>query len=330
VLALLLAACGTAFERVDPSEADAQGDGAVNPTPEAAPDTDVTSAADASAADASAADALVRAEAAGSEASLLDAPRTTPHDATSNTDVNVNVDATANLDATIKTDAAVDARIIDAAPDLSAMRDQSNDVMRMADVSSEALATDVAVVPRSNLLDDFEREDGALGGRWTGDVGAFAIERGRLVVKQSGCYTLYFTGPDAHLTQEAHVTLKKVPEGVGELNLVLKARSAAGCEHIEVDYQPAKQLIGVFGCEYQDGAPTWTEAAAQKSADLAIDHVFKATVDESGNVRLYDNDVALASYVAPNWAESTVARGGLGLSFCDALGAELDDFGGVP
>ena len=178
--------------------------------------------------------------------------------------------------------------------------------------------------PTTNILDDFNRANGAIGSNWSGTTSGYSIASNRLDVG-SGDYLFWNTssfGPN----QEAFVTVTNVDPNAGEQDLILKSQSSSGWSSgvIEVWYSASSSIVQVWTYTYSQG---WVQRGADIPVTFANGDQFGARATADGQVKVYRNGTLLATRDVTAWPY--YANGGyIGLWFINASNAVLDDFGG--
>ena len=175
-------------------------------------------------------------------------------------------------------------------------------------------------------LDVFDRENGPIGGNWTGNTPQYRILDDQLQVWTDGSNSdIYWNevfGPD----QEAYVTLSQINGSATEMNLLLKSQSNTtwGDGVLEVLYNPGSQVVQVWTWEWPQG---WVQHGADISISFVDGDVFSARALSDGMVEIYRNSTLVGTRDVSSW--SLYDQGGyIGLWFIGAQGTRLDDFGG--
>ncbi len=178
--------------------------------------------------------------------------------------------------------------------------------------------------PTTNVLDNFDRGNGSLGGNWSGDTAGYSVASNRLDVGAGE--DIYWNVSAWGANQEAFVTLTTIDPNGGEQDLLLKSQSSSDWSAgvLEVWYDAANGRVQVW---------TYTEAQnwVQRGGDIAVTFAngeqlgARATAD--GQVKVYRNGTLLATRDVTGWPY--YAEGGyIGLWYINAGNAVLDDFGG--
>jgi hypothetical protein len=182
--------------------------------------------------------------------------------------------------------------------------------------------------PSTPMRDDFNREDGVVGGSWSVNPAsnAFSIENGQLVkntdstILQVMLWPVQF-GPD----QEAFVTLSEIDTTFTEMVLTLKAQNPSStCSSVSVLYAPSTGQVEVWLCET---ANQWVKQGGKAVLFQAGDRL-GGRARANGVVEVYRNSEQVAEYSVANW--SAASNGGyIGIS-PDVYGKvrSYDDFGG--
>lgn len=181
--------------------------------------------------------------------------------------------------------------------------------------------------PTTNVLDNFNRVDGAIGNDWGGNSYAYLISSNQMLVDSGGSNSdIYWSaeafGPD----QEVYVTFSQVNANAGEQDLLLKVQNNNnwGDGVLEVLYDSTNQRVQVWTYEWPQ---EWIQYGADIPVTFSDGDQFGARARADGTVEVYRNGELLATRDITSW--SHYADGGyLGLWIIDGEGAILDDFGG--
>ena len=188
--------------------------------------------------------------------------------------------------------------------------------------SAIANATTPVATPPSQLLDTFNRANGAVGANWGGDSSAFAIAANQLDVPAGDHQMTWNTafGPE----QEAYITLSAIDAAATEIDLMLKTQDTWQNGLIEVWYQPARGSVIVVT---YDPAQGWVERGAAIPVVFAAGDVFRAKAFADGSVQVFRNATLLGTSSVAGWPAA--ANGGrIGVWTVNADATRLDDFGG--
>lgn len=178
--------------------------------------------------------------------------------------------------------------------------------------------------PTTIVLDDFDRAAGPLGASWAGDTGGMAVADSALT--QAGPDgSVVWNGAAFGADQEAYVTLRSIPGGAGEHDLMLKVQGLAwSAGHVEVRYDPVPQQVMVS--TYAPGQGWVTRGGPWPVAFQAGDRL-GARARANGLVEVFRNGARVATASLGDWPFAA-AGGRLGLTLAGATGTRLDDFGG--
>jgi hypothetical protein len=176
--------------------------------------------------------------------------------------------------------------------------------------------------PRTTVLDNFNRSNGAIGSSWVGLTAGYAIANNQVDVNSGE--DIYWNSAFG-ANQEVFVTLTKVDLAASEVNLILKGQGTYYTSGlIEVYYDTAGQRVQV-----------WTYAAAQgwvlRGADIPLtlnsSDQFGARATASGSVEVYRNGVLAGTRDISGWTFNA-SGGRIGLWFVNASNSLIDNFGG--
>jgi hypothetical protein len=171
--------------------------------------------------------------------------------------------------------------------------------------------------PATGVLDDFDREGPALGEKWTGLE--YSLAEQALWCELCAAPALW--GAVFGSQQEVFAKLAAFGNDAGEINLVLKAQNADGCDLIEVLYSPAEHTTFVAYCV----AGEWTNLEA-KPLTLSPGDRFGARALANGSVEIYAGDELVITIDASGFPYEGGRIGVNGVS--GDTGLSWDDFGG--
>jgi hypothetical protein len=176
------------------------------------------------------------------------------------------------------------------------------------------------VFPKTALLDDFDREDGAPGQSWIGALDRFEIDEQTLVDKGSSGAPLVWKeafGAD----QEVFATLHDFDAEQAEINLLMKVQDPfSGCDLMEVLYEPAQGEVEVQFCHGNVWIYAGTAGFALRPGD-----VLGARSYSDGTTKVYVNGEVVLTVDASTFQYHAVG-GQIGVN---SLGdSYYDDFGG--
>jgi hypothetical protein len=98
--------------------------------------------------------------------------------------------------------------------------------------------------PTTNVLDNFNRANGALGSNWGGNVNNYSISSNQLHIGQDW---VYWTPNAFGASQEAYITLANIDQSSNEIDLVLKVQNGdPTVGNIEVLYYPPGGYVQVW------------------------------------------------------------------------------------
>jgi glucose/arabinose dehydrogenase/PKD repeat protein len=185
------------------------------------------------------------------------------------------------------------------------------------------VAVQSATFPTTNVLDDFNRADGALGGAWDGGTQAMVVSANTLALTGGGGWGL-FDSPIFSANQEAYYTFNTAPSAAGQHNLYLKAQGTNlfdGC--VKVSYDSAGTTASVW--TYDSGA-SWVKRGGPYAASFAAGDRLGARAYADGSVQIFKNTTLLGTAKINLWPYYAVG-GRVGLEMVSTT-AHLDDFGG--
>ncbi len=222
------------------------------------------------------------------------------------------------------TEGILDGSAVDVADLSCGGTDDDNNVWGEGKLDAFAAVT----ASRTQLLDDFNRANGSLGGSWRGLTHSafYRIASNRLDVQAGG--PIYWNtefGP----TQEAFVTLSTIDSRSVSQGLLLKvgAGDIANAAAITVTYDARAR--GVTVSALRANARSWT-LYPRRPVTFANGAQLGARVTNAGTVQIRRNGSVVATVVL-NAADQAYfnSRGGkIGISMLAASSSFLDDFGG--
>jgi len=185
---------------------------------------------------------------------------------------------------------------------------------------------DSLTLPATEILDDFNRTDGSIGGNWSGDAAEFNIASNQLTVT-SNHVMIGWNGTSFGADQEAYVTLSRLDTGsANEHGLVLKSQSAGTLQDgaIQVVYDGSGERIRVW--TYTPGYG-WAKYGSDISVAFVDGDVFSARALSDGWLDMYRNGTLIGKRNLSAWPY--MAQGGyIGLKSYQIQDAIVDDFGG--
>jgi hypothetical protein len=173
--------------------------------------------------------------------------------------------------------------------------------------------------PTTNVLDNFNRANGALGSNWGGNVNNYSISNNQL---HPGQDWVYWTPNAFGASQEAYITLANIDQSSAEIDLLLKIQSSGGT--IEVLYYPPGGYVQVW--TYTPGAD-WQQYGSNIPVTFANGDQFGARALENGSVEVYKNGSLVGTADVSAW-QFAQNGGSIGLWTVNAGTTLLDDFGG--
>jgi hypothetical protein len=179
-------------------------------------------------------------------------------------------------------------------------------------------------IAQTDMLDDFDREDGELGAGWSGSVAGYAITDEALHVEMGG--DIYWTAEAFSEDQHVYVTLSAIDVEAEEIDLLLKSQSNLTWTEgvLEVWYFPEEERIQVVTFTQEDD---WVQHGPDITAAFAEGDRFGAHARPDGVVEVYQNDDLLAVVDVSPWPFAETG-GYVGLWMIEAGETVLDDFNG--
>ena len=177
--------------------------------------------------------------------------------------------------------------------------------------------------PATNVLDDFDRVDGAVGAPWTGALAGLQVVNEGLTSTSLTNFMIW-NGAVFSPNQEAFVTLTE-PVALGLEDLLLKVQDTTSvAAEIQVRYDPGGGRVVVSTYSPGEG---WS-ARGQFLVHFEPGDQFGARADSIGMVRVFQNSQLAGEVDASAWQFAT-SGGRIGLSAIGlGTGGTLDDFGG--
>jgi beta-glucosidase len=175
--------------------------------------------------------------------------------------------------------------------------------------------------PTTKVLDQFERDDGAVGANWVGTVDEYEIKDKALHHLTSAAPTLLWSTKFA-TQQEAFAKIVDFGDMAKEINLVLLAQDPeSGCDYIELIYKPVIQELAVDYCFSGEWRNAGTFAMTLEKGDelgarIAADRRLLAYVN-----RKLATTFDISAY-------PMVDGGYIGVNSYENESATWDDFGG--
>jgi hypothetical protein len=173
--------------------------------------------------------------------------------------------------------------------------------------------------PASQVLDDFDRADAALGDGWIGAADAYAV-RGEQLWCEICHQAALWSGPFP-ADQEVFATFAGFDPDAQEINLVLRAQDSSSCELIEVLYSPAALDVLIAYCA--DGA--WTNL---EPFELLLEpgQQLGGRIHADGKLQLFVDGELLGTVDVSAYPHQVGRIGVSGIA--GDLGLSWDDFGG--
>ncbi|HUM67575.1 MAG TPA: PKD domain-containing protein [Chloroflexota bacterium] len=180
--------------------------------------------------------------------------------------------------------------------------------------------------PITEVLDDFNRADGAIGGNWSGSTTGYAVADNQLAHIGSGEEDIYWNSTAFAVDQEAYITLQAIDLEGEEIGLVLKSQSSTGYDSglLEIVYNPDLELVTVWSYLEKTG---WVSYGKPIPITFEPDDQFGVRAMANGQVEVYKNGALVGTRNVSGWPYYD--QGGyIGLFGYQAGDAILDDFGG--
>ena len=190
------------------------------------------------------------------------------------------------------------------------------------------IATPMATgFPRTGVLDNFNRADGALDANWAGNTAAYEVTGDKLAVE--GGEDVYWRSTSFGVDQEVYVTLSNIEGTSAEIGLILKSQSDTGYSPglIDVLYDPVRQQVQVWTYSVSNSRG-WSRSGTNLPATFVNGDQFGARVKaDAATVEIYRNGQLIGSRPVAGWPY-LANSGYIGLFNVDAAGTVLDNFGG--
>ena len=177
--------------------------------------------------------------------------------------------------------------------------------------------------PTIEFLDNFNREDGALGADWSGTTSGYSVMSNRMDVDAGDAI---FWATEFGADQEVFTTFTTVDPTGEEQDLLLKSQSSTSWESgvIELLYSAVEKTVKVTSYSAEQG---WVQYGSSIPVTFENGDRFGARAKADGTVEVYRNGTLIASQDVSEWTYAS--NGGyIGLWFIDAGDAVIDDFGG--
>ena len=176
--------------------------------------------------------------------------------------------------------------------------------------------------PTTPVLDAFNRANGPVGGRWTGDLAYVSISDSALVgTTASVVETTYFAGP----VMEAYYTFRTINPNAPQQNLMLKVQGPVWSDgQIEVAWEMPAARVMVNS--YTPGVG-WQNWGGPFPVTFQPGDRFGARVYPNGVLQVFRDTIIVGTANLSGWP--FIAGGGrIGISLWNSSPALLDDFGG--
>jgi len=184
-------------------------------------------------------------------------------------------------------------------------------------------ATTVTNFPTTNVLDTFNRANGAIGAGWIVDKSGLVVSNNALTQTAGdnwGLWNANTFGPN----QEAWITIKTLAANAPEHDLMLKVQGNSYLNgEIEVRYDD--QQKAVYVSTYTPGF-SWQARGAPIAVPFVSGDRLGARALADGTVEVYKNNALIGVRSVAGW-QFAASGGRIGLTLAGATGA-LDDFGG--
>lgn len=176
--------------------------------------------------------------------------------------------------------------------------------------------------PATNVLDNFNRADGALGTNWQGLTAGSRIVSNRVNVNNGE--DIYWSTTFG-ASQEVFVKLVTIDPAASEVDLILKAQGTYYTSGLLlICYNPAGQQIQVFS---YSSSQSWRQYGGDISVALVNGDQLGARATANGQVQVYRNGQLLATRDTSSWTFTT-SGGRSGVWFVNNTTSVIDDFGG--
>jgi hypothetical protein len=184
--------------------------------------------------------------------------------------------------------------------------------------------------PANPVLDNFNRDDGAVGSTWSGnrDAGSYRVVGNHVKVRNGG--PLYWISDVYGVDQEAYVTFTMIDPSAHEETILLKVQGDPAnytLGEIEIVYDSSAHTVNV--ATLLPGASDWT-LYPTTSLTLKDGDQLGARAYADGSVNVYRNGAPVAVVtLKPKDQKFFNAKGGrIGVWFDTAPQATFDSFGG--
>ena len=185
------------------------------------------------------------------------------------------------------------------------------------------VATQSSLFPTTNILDDFNRADGAIGGAWVGGTPALTITANALSLTGGGGWGL-LNSPIFGANQEAYLTFATAPSAAGQHNLYLKTQGTNlfdGCVRVAFDSAGTSASVWTY-----DGSAGWVKHGGPYAASFGAGDRLGARAFADGSVQVFKNTTLLGTARISTWPYYAVG-GRVGLELINTA-VKADDFGG--
>ena len=207
---------------------------------------------------------------------------------------------------------------------------EDNEMMRPYSIDT------TAGFPRTPVIDNFNRPDGAIDSGWRGNVGSYRVAGQE--AKVTAEWHIFWNPQNFGPNQEAYFTFTKASQTAVEQDLILKLTGGAPTkingQMIEVLYDAPNSSVYVETC---DRVNSWVRRATFPGVTFAVGDQLGARALADGMVIVFKNRVAIGTtYVTsgPKPWPANLAKGGgrIGVWFIGSPSAlnevRFDNFGG--
>jgi hypothetical protein len=187
------------------------------------------------------------------------------------------------------------------------------------------------------LLDDFNRPDGVVAGRWLGYPSRFALSGGQLVqappTPGADPFNIMYLDQVLGETQTVGIQIMSLGEveQTSEIGLLLKWQGGPGlassprCDFVEVQYEPRDRRASIGYCD--DDATSGWETVDDFPLTLNAGDFFSARADAAGEIRVFKNGALVRTAKITDWLfYANPGRPGIWID--DIPGTTLDNFSG--
>jgi hypothetical protein len=185
------------------------------------------------------------------------------------------------------------------------------------------------VFPTTPVLDNFNRDDGALGNGWLiGTPSEFAVSDEQMSTGSDDAGVILWP-TQFGTTQEAFITFEQVDPSDHEIELILKSQGGfTECGSLLADYQQG--VLNAFACT--PGTTQISPLGTGIAMQLTVGDQLGARALPSGILEIYKNGQLKGTFDASAWPYAKlggqIGFAAFGLSHSGKYSGWFDDFGG--